>query len=426
MKYAGSAREHHKAVVLAVTHRFGPLSRVEMERLTGLRGNSISLLTRELLDEGRLVEAGCSDNPTGRKQILLRIKDDQGFLVGIEFDAESVIAAVMDLAPRILYQVRERTLLSGGVSALLRQLTGCVRAALSGAGVSDRPLLGVGIADPGLADGARGVSIMSSQIGFWKNVPLVKLFREEFGTSVLVENATRCKAVAERWAGAGERADDMIYVEYGAGIGAGIVSAGELLVGRSATAGEFGHTHVVDGGPACPCGSRGCLEAVAGSAALAAKCRKVLLDGGQSLALELVEGVPERLNGRAILQAAHLGDKTCMFIVEEMSRHLGLALANLVNLFNPSVIVLDPRLAEAGPGLFDSLWRIIRIQSLGHASSNLTMRFGKAGEQAGVLGVGLLMTQRQFEVPALKPPGFLVDPVVAARILPAKPRTGGA
>ena len=115
VKSAGTKRERDKAVILAVVKRFGPVSRVAIHQLTHLRANTISLLTRELLREGRLLEAGLSDNPLGRKQVLLRLNENLGYMVGVEFDAEFVIAGAMDLHPRILSEVREATVLSAGV-----------------------------------------------------------------------------------------------------------------------------------------------------------------------------------------------------------------------------------------------------------------------------------------------------------------------
>jgi len=411
MKCAGTKRERDKAVILAVARRFGPLSRVAMHQLTRLRANTISLLTRELLREGRLLEAGLSDNPLGRKQVLLRLNEDLGYLVGLEFDAEFVIAVAMDLYPRILHMVREPAYLGGGVEGLTGQLFRCARRVMEEANVGERPLLGIGVADPGVVDRKRGVSSMSSQIGFWRDVPVAKLFEGEFGgIPITVESATRAKAAAERVLGAGRMAEDMIYVEYRAGIGTGIITSGKLLAGATASAGEFGHTHVVAGGPPCQCGSFGCLEAVAGSSALAARFRKIVQEGGQSLALELAHGDLDQVTGRTVLAAAQAGDKTCAVIVEEMGRYLGLGLANLVNLFNPALIVLDQRLELAGPGLLDQLLRVVRLQALSQAVEGLEMRFGKLGDEAGVLGMGLLMLEDLFEIPDLKPPRFLADP----------------
>lgn len=414
IKHAHSKPEHDKAVILAALRRFGPLSRVEIGRLAQLRPNTVSTLTRELLSESEIVEAGPSDNPKGRKQVLLRLNERRGFLVGVEFDSEQVVAVAMDLHPRILSVVRQAPRLDAGIEGLTEQLFTCVREAMVAGNVGDAPLMGIAVADPGLVDPRSGLSTMSSLIPFWKDVPLARLFREEFGVETLVESATRAKGVAERVLGAGAMAEDMVYVEYGAGIGGAVISQGRLLLGDGGSAVEFGHTRVVEGGPPCQCGSFGCLEAMARSAALAGRLRRLVQEGGSSMVAQRVDGQLDRVTGWMVLEAASAGDKICTAIVEEMGRYLGLGLANLVNLFNPRLIVLDRRLKLAGPSLLDQLTRIVRMQALSQATKNLEVRFGELGEEAGVLGAGLLVLDRLYEIPALKPPGFLLNPEAAA------------
>src|SRR5581483_6557091 len=129
-------------------------------------------------------------------------------------------------------------------------------------------------------------------------------------------------------------------------------------------AGEFGHTHVSEDGPVCKCGSYGCLEAIAGLRAVEVKIRKLLSEGASSRVLEMAEGDPSRISGWTVLRAAQMGDKASTNILAEISGYLGLGLANLVNLFNPSMVVLDQRLALAGDGLLNQIVQIIRRQAL--------------------------------------------------------------
>jgi N-acetylglucosamine repressor len=229
MTHVTSQRDRDKAVILNVLRNFGPISRVEIHRLTHLRHSVISSLTKELISEGKVAEAGASDNRLGRKQTLLRLNTDSGVVLAIEFDAENVVAAVVDLNPRICSLVKEPTDLGNGREGLLHQLLECSQKALSQGNVSDRPLIGIGIADVGLVNRRDGVSVMTSQVEFWRNVPLARIFEEKFGVAVVLENATRCRAIAERLLGSGESADDMVYVEYGAGIGAAMFVGGRLL-----------------------------------------------------------------------------------------------------------------------------------------------------------------------------------------------------
>jgi predicted NBD/HSP70 family sugar kinase len=412
IKHVTRKNERDKLVIEALIWRRGPLSRPELHELTHLQRSHISRLVRELQDEGRLIQAGQADNPMGRKRTLLRLNEEHRFVVAVGFDDQEVLAATMDLHLRMRSTVKESTHLDGGTEGLLNQLLCCTKKAIRQSGVNVKALLGIGAAGSGLVNNREGMLVMSSTIEFLKQVPLRETFEKEFGVPTSVENLTRAKALAERTLGAGVAADDMIYVEYGrTGIGAGIIINGRLFYGSEYAAGEFGHTHMIQDGPACKCGSFGCLEAIAGAAALEARIRKALAEGSSSEALALAEGDSSKISGWTVLKAAHLGDKTCSAIVEQAGNYLGLGLANLVNLFNPSVLVLDQRLSYAGEGLLEQITRVVKRQALSHSAKNLLVRFGKLGSEASVLGAGSVLLEKHFEIPALKLPRFMIEPV---------------
>ncbi|MCC6390053.1 MAG: hypothetical protein IT167_05595 [Bryobacterales bacterium] len=140
MSYVTTQRERDKAVILSVVRSFGPVSQVDIRHLTHLRASSISQLVNELLEEGRLKISGRNDNPTGRKQILLGINEEQGFLLGIEFDSEFVVAGAMDLTPRIRSLAKQPAIRDKGVSGLVEQLKRCARRALEQARIPPRRL----------------------------------------------------------------------------------------------------------------------------------------------------------------------------------------------------------------------------------------------------------------------------------------------
>src|SRR5207245_4202612 len=179
--------------------------------------------------------------------------------------------------------VSEERRLEGGMNGLAQQRLSCANEAVRQAGLKTESLLGIGVAGSGLVNSQEGTMVMSSTIESFKHVPLRRIFEKEFSVSVLLANFASAKAVAERTLGAGAMADDMIYVEYGkTGIGAGIISGGKLIHGAGYAAGELGHTHMTEEGPACRCGSFGCLEALAGAAAIEAKIRKAIGQGSGS------------------------------------------------------------------------------------------------------------------------------------------------
>jgi predicted NBD/HSP70 family sugar kinase len=412
MKHCKTQRERDLHVIEALVRRFGALSQVEIHELTHLQRSAISGLARDLLKQGRLVEAGRSDNSIGRKRILLRLNEEHGFILGVGFDDEAVLAAVMDLRPRIHSMVREATRLAEGMEGLEHQLLSCAHEAIRQAGLRTPSLLGIGIAGSGLVNSQEGTMVMSSTIESFRHVPLRSIFEKEFAVPVLLANFARAKAVAERTLGAGAMADDMIYVEYGkTGIGAGIISGGKLIHGAGFAAGELGHTHITEEGPPCKCGSFGCLEALAGAAAIEARIRKAIAEGSGSEVVSLAGDDPAGVSGWMVLKAAEKGDKTCAAIVEQAANYLGLGLANLVNLFNPSVLILDQRLKLAGQGLLQQIVKVVKRQALSYSNENVSISFGSLGAEASVLGAGSIALEKYFEIPALKPPRFLIESV---------------
>jgi glucokinase len=268
-------------------------------------------------------------------------------------------------------------------------------------------LIGIGIADPGLVDSRRGITVTSSTIDFWKQAPLKRLFEEKFGIPTIVESKTRAKTIAERLLGSGKMQDNMIYVDYGTGIGAGVVVDGSLLYGHNCGVGELGHIHISNNGPACRCGSLGCLEAMAGTAAVQARIRQALGDGAGSQVVARVGGDPAKITAWDVFAAAKAGDKMCGNIVTELGDNLGIAIANLVNLFNPSVVVFDKRLELAGDALLEQVGRIVRAQSLASSTENLSLKLGTLGEEVGILGIGLAVLEKHFELPELQLNRFL-------------------
>jgi glucokinase-like ROK family protein len=408
MKHVKTKSERDKLVIESVVRRFGPLSRVDIRDMTNLRPSTISSLVQELLGEDRLRETGRSNNPMGRKQVLLQFNEQYKHVLGIEFDDETVLVTLTDLHPRIKSSLRESAYLTGGADGLVRQLMECTKKLLRRSKIDVRDLVGLGIADPGLVDTRNGITLTSTTIDFWKDIPLREIFEKAFGVPVLLESKTRARAIAERVQGVGNMVSDMVYVDYGAGIGAGLILEGRLVRGHGWSAGEFGHTHIVQDGPACNCGSFGCLEALVGAAAVEARVRKAIAEGGRS-SVASVEGGAEQITVWDILTAAAEGDKICLAIVEQVQNYLGVGLANLANLFNPSMIVLDQRLALAGPDLLEQITRVIKRQALAQATQDLSVQFAKLGDDAGVLGLALMILERHFEIPALKLPKFMIE-----------------
>lgn len=384
-----------KHLIEVLVRNQGPISRVEIFQQTKMRRSTISLLTRQLLSEGKLVEVGLSNNPLGRKQILLKHNPKFGFVVGVEFDNKCLTAGLMDLETEILHSFTEPTNVAQGQEGLLKQLQHAVHRVVKESGLPSAKVFGVGIADPGLVDTRVGITSSCSTIDFWNHVPVQKYLEETLQVPTLVESKTRTKTIAERMLGRGGKQPNMIYLDYGTGIGAGVIVDGKLLYGQNCGVGEVGHTHIQKSGPTCKCGSTGCLEALAGADAVEHRVRQAIEDGVASPAL--ANEKPSSITVWKVFESAASGDKLCWNTMAEVAEDLGIAAANLVNLFNPSLIVLDQRLSIAGDEFLNMLTHVIKRQALANSANSVSVRYAQLGSDAGIRGVGLRVLDQYFE-----------------------------
>jgi N-acetylglucosamine repressor len=183
MKHCKSQRERDLLVIKALLRKLGPLSQVDIHELTHFQRSAISGLVRYLLNHERVVEAGRSNNSRGRKQVLLRLNEKCGFVLGIGFDDEAVLAAVMNLHLQIVSMTRETTRLDAGIDELLHQILSCAKRAIKDAAIKEESLLGIGVAGSGLVNSQEGAVVTSSTIEFLNQVPIRRFFEKRFSAS---------------------------------------------------------------------------------------------------------------------------------------------------------------------------------------------------------------------------------------------------
>ena len=321
--------------------------------------------------------------------------------VGIDLGGTNVRAAVVDPGGHVLGQEKHR-LLSREPPQVAEAVVRAAKTACAAAGLPFSEMKAMGIGAAAMIERGTGMVLNAPNLG-WRNVPFLKLLQARAGKIPLaMGNDLSVAAWGERSAGAGRGIDDLVVVLVGSGVGAGIILGGRLQEGASGVAGEFGHVVVHPGGRACGCGQRGCLEAYAGGHNLAAWARDDLrialaaarAAGQQKPAVgrKLLElaGEPEKVTAALMEKAAHEGDDLSRRLLEEAGQLLGIALANLITLLNPALLLL-------GGGVLNGSPRMMRAATAGidaHASkaSRAALRIGapELGDQAGVVGAALL------------------------------------
>jgi predicted NBD/HSP70 family sugar kinase len=326
----------------------GPVSRVDIARITGLSPAAVTKAARPLIAAGYLTEQPSTDRAqarAGRPANPLAIRPDREFFVGVKITADELIGVVTDLQARIVV-ARHRPLPSAHTDAVMAEL-----AALVGELAEAAPAHRLGLAVSGDVDRLAGMVRYSPFLG-WHDVSLAKLAEDATGLVTTVENDVKALAVAEHWFGEGATAASFALVTVGAGIGCALVLDGRLIVGAHGVAGELGHVPVSAGAERCHCGATGCLEAVAATAPLLARARQI----DPTLTLDVAA------------ERARAGDAALRAVFDRAGHAIGLGLAAVANLVGPERIVVSGEGLAAYDLLESGIRASFRDQAFGAAA----------------------------------------------------------
>jgi predicted NBD/HSP70 family sugar kinase len=312
-----------RSAVLTHIGCHGPTSRADLARRLGVSPALMTQVTKDLIADGLISETELSPSRGGRPARLLGLVADAGGAIGVKVVADHVTMVELGIDGSVLRSAVEPFTARSDTAAY--DLIGLLRGFLAGA-VSGR-LLGIGVGAPGNVDRQAAGTVESTQLG-WSQLPLGMELRQAFDLPVLVDNNVNALAAAEILYGQARGHLDALVVTIGAGVGAAIIADGVVLRGHSGAAGEIGHIPVVESGPLCQCGARGCLEAVIGQDALVAEARRQgVLTGRESI--------------DALRQRADAGCQEAQDIFAQAGHLLGRVMAGLVNTLDPEVVIVS-------------------------------------------------------------------------------------
>jgi predicted NBD/HSP70 family sugar kinase len=230
----------------------------------------------------------------------------------------------------------------------------------------------------------------------WDRYPVRERFTGRYGVPVWVDNDVNIMALGEARTGIARGHANVIFVKVGTGIGAGIISDGSLHRGAQGSAGDIGHIQIPDASDEiCRCGKAGCLEALAGGAALG-RDGEALARSGRSAALAEILATEGRVTAREVAQAAQRGDPRSLELLQASGRRVGQVLAGLVNFFNPSLIVIGGAVANAGDAYLAAIREVVYARSMPLATRDLVIRFSSLGGLAGVTGAAAMVLDQLF------------------------------
>ena len=383
----GDLRRVNRTAVLRPLFFEGPQNRVGLARRTGLSSASVTNVVGALVAEGLVVEAGTEESDGGRPRILLRVNPDFGAVIGVDIGETGLRVEAFDLAMTELAGAHVGVVPAGyDPGEIVESAAAAVNRLHTELERDGRRILGVGVAVPGAVEHDEDVHVHAPSVG-WKAVPLGALFRDRIDLPLYIENGAKTLARGEMWLGAGRGHRHAVVTLWATGVGAAIFTDGSLYHGAASSAGEWGHTNVVVGGSACRCGASGCLEAYVGATALLREWERG--DASVSLPAELDQ---EEWIDR--LLAAASSSRAAAEVLDRAATYFGTAAANLVNLFNPELIVVGGWVGrKLGPRLLPQIRAVIAAQALDYSATRVSVELGRLGNDAVALGASTLVIE---------------------------------
>ena len=393
-------RKFNTAVVLDVLRQRAPISRAEVAACTGLNRSTISSIVGSLLSEGLVQETTLQADRIGRPGMLLTLSPAGGFAVGMQIGVDFLSVVVTDFVANVLWRQRVPSDPAAGQSAILERAFELTQAACDEGRARGLRPLGIGVGVPGLVELPSGVVRLALNLG-WKNAPLRQMWADRFGLPVFVENDGNAAALGEYYFGVARGVNALVCLNADVGLGAGILVGGKLFRGSHGYAAEIGHVTVDPAGELCACGKRGCLETLAGPRAAVRRVRQAVNNGWVSPWLTDFTSAPGDVSFGRVVAAARHGDAVAVAALQEVAAHLGAALANLVNLVNPQMVVLGGALNTASDLLLPRVREAVSAGALEVAREDLQIVASAHGAEACVMGAVALVLDDILREPAM-------------------------
>ena len=302
-------------------------------------------------------------------------------LVGIDLGGTKIDAVLSDNCGNIKKRELKETRASEGPNAVIKRIVEAIKAVSS-----DCKIAAVGIGAAGIIDVETGLITFSPNLPGWRNIKLKDILERELDVKTFVDNDATVAALAEHIFGIAVGCNHFVCVTLGTGIGGGIVTNGQIYRGISGGAGEIGHMTIDINGPLCGCGNRGCFETLASGTALEREAKAKIAEGAKTSIPKYAKESSNRISAKSIYLAAQDGDKLANELIAQLGYYLGVGLANLVNIFNPQIIVISGGVSRMGDLLLEPARKTVRERAFELSAKAARVEVSSLGYDAGPLG----------------------------------------
>jgi glucokinase-like ROK family protein len=353
----------------------------------GLTRAGVTTIVQELERLGLVREAESGQATGGRRPILLEMNPKLGIIGAIDVGATHLGILLADFSAQVLYEDEAPFDINNGPEAGLRMIETRLRACLEQSCLPPGSLLALGVGVPGPVVAQAGMVSAPPIMPGWDRFPIRERLAKAFGCPVALDNDANLGALGEWAYGSGRGEPNLAYIKVGTGIGAGLLFNGQLYGGVTGSAGEIGHITIDEHGPRCNCGNRGCLEAVAGGGAIARQAREAVRSGRRTQ-LSAIQPL-EQINASHVAAAAQMGDLVAQQIITTAGGYLGTAIAGLVNLFNPGLVVVGGGVAQVGDLLLEPIRKTVQQRSLRSAAQAVRITAATLGRRSSGMGAAV-------------------------------------
>jgi glucokinase-like ROK family protein len=385
-------RSINLSAVMSCLQERAPLSRAQLADVTGLNKATVSSLVAQLLEHHYLREIGRGPSAAGRPGVLLELNPAAGTIIGLEFGVDFLLLLLTDFKAQPLWRREAKTGPDRRASTVIAQAGGLVEEAFARSRDLGLPVLGMGVGIPGLVDVEQGTVLFAPNLA-WHDVALRDELQSRFGVPVYIDNDANTAALGQKYFGVARNSQNFVYLGAGVGLGGGIYIDGQLFRGQRGYAGEIGHTTLQEDGLPCACGNRGCWETLVSQTAVLDRVRRAVAAGQVSRAASIA-GDPDSVDIERVLRAAEEGDAVAVAALRETAYYLGIGVANLVNIFNPEMVVLGGILSRAGDILLPIIEQTLNERTFNQLADKAQVKMASHGFDACVTGGVALVLDR--------------------------------
>jgi len=377
-----AVRRWNLSSLFKLIRKRGPISRIELTKISGCSAGTVSTHVRTLIKKGFVIETKKGISSGGRKPIQLMINPNKAYIFSIEIEVNQIKIVMFDLEIKVVMKSIIPITYKDDCKKTLEQVFFEMDKMMEEKNLKLDNLLGIGVAVPGLIDKVKGVLEFAPNLG-WKNVYISKIFEDKYSLSVILDNEAKAAAIGEREF-IYPKMDNMVFVSINEGIGCGVILNGELYRGASGNAGEFGHIIIDTNGPLCHCGNKGCWETLASESYIVNKYLKL-------------SNSNKELTKREIYQLGKNGDKKIIEIFNEAGRNMGVGLVNIINGLSPELLVIGGGIVEIKDYVYEEIIKKLEESALSVSYRNVEIKFSELAGLAAVYGLADLIINERIK-----------------------------